>query len=396
MFILDWLLHQIQTNMFSSGAVVATICGAVLYSLKQIPYFIKRMLIYFLSIEITVRNNTDVFDDICVWIEKQGLLADTRRLQLYDYYASGYSGNVGNITFSTGVHWFWYKRRPVLFYKELANRTTGMFKAPEDITMYFLFRRNPNIVDEFVASVLTKSRTQLSIQTYVTEWKTIAHRNYRDINSVILPENTKKLVLDDIKHFYGNKQWYLDRGILYKRGYLFVGPPGTGKTSFVLAIASLYKKSIYSINLKTLTDSTILNAFIDIPLGSIILLEDIDAVTNNVLKRDVNSVNDTSAPSVSLSTILNVLDGVYSKEDTIIIMTSNYHHKLDDALLRKGRVDMVVEFQHFDMNSATKLFDVIIPNCDNKIKTEFINSFNYPIACSVFQEEVIQLSQSIS
>jgi len=392
----EWIVYQVQTNMFSSGAVVATLCGYAIYVLKGIPTQIKRMVIYFLSVEVLVRNNTDMFDDICLWIEKNRLLSNTRRLQLYDYYVSGYHGNVGNITFSTGLHWFWYKHRPVLFYKVLANRTTGMFKAPEDITMYFLFRRDPNIVDDFVAAVLTKSRNQVSIHTYVTEWRIIASRNYRNIKSIVLPDNDKQSLLDDIEHFYINKQWYLDRGILYKRGYLFTGPPGTGKTSLVLALASLYKKSIYSINLKTLTDSSIITAFIDIPSDSIVLLEDIDAVCDSVLKRDINSTNAGLTNSVSLSTLLNVLDGLYSKEDVIVIMTSNFHTKLDDALLRKGRIDYTLEFKYFDYVLAGKLFDLVIPDCNQDIKLNFLDNIEYPIPCSVLQEDLLQFFQKLN
>jgi hypothetical protein len=56
----------------------------------------------------------------------------------------------------------------------------------------------------------------------------------RSISTVILNENAKMDLLKDIKDFLDQtaREWYSDRGIPYRRGYLLYGLPGTGKSSF--------------------------------------------------------------------------------------------------------------------------------------------------------------------
>lgn len=49
--------------------------------------------------------------------------------------------------------------------------------------------------------------------------------------------------------------------------------------------------------------------------------------------------------TLDLSTVLNILDGILEQPGRIIIMTSNHPEMLDDALLRPGRLDMIIKFQ---------------------------------------------------
>ena len=69
-------------------------------------------------------------------------------------------------------------------------------------------------------------------------WKPFGNpRRKRNIDSVILDDGTAEAVIEDIYEFLTSKQWYYDRGIPYRRGYLLYGEPGSGKSSFVTAIA---------------------------------------------------------------------------------------------------------------------------------------------------------------
>lgn len=87
-------------------------------------------------------------------------------------------------------------------------------------------------------------------------------------------------LIDDIKHFTVSQEWYRKKGIPYRRGYLLHGPPGTGKTSFVQAIAGALNLNICYLNLSgNRFNDDMLNRALNIaPAHSIILLEDIDGI----------------------------------------------------------------------------------------------------------------------
>ena len=105
--------------------------------------------------------------------------------------------------------------------------------------------------DAFKEYVSDKS--YCSIQSWSDRyWEEVHKKTKRRLDSVFLPREQKQRVLTDIKKFLENKQWYLNRGIPYKRGYLFYGPPGTGKSSFIHALASELNVTIFSVNLNSL------------------------------------------------------------------------------------------------------------------------------------------------
>jgi chaperone BCS1 len=62
-------------------------------------------------------------------------------------------------------------------------------------------------------------------------WNTSIVRPKRGMESVVLDEGIKSMLLDDANEFLRSEQWYADRGIPWRRGYLLHGCPGSGKTS---------------------------------------------------------------------------------------------------------------------------------------------------------------------
>ena len=151
---------------------------------------------------------------------------------------------------------------------------------------------------------------------------------------------------------------------------LLYGPPGTGKTSLSFAIAGIFNLEIHCISLQepSLTEAGLTTLFDTLPRNCVVLLEDIDHAGVRNASKDAPAPEPDSAaafPSplgfrprgplppqpplpgggqISLSGLLNVIDGISSQEGRVLIMTTNYVDRLDDALVRPGRIDLQIPF----------------------------------------------------
>lgn len=111
-------------------------------------------------------------------------------------------------------------------------------------------------------------------------WTKVQSKKPRPMSSVILDSDLSSMLVQDITKFQNSMEWYLSKGVPYRRGYLLYGPPGTGKTSFTQAIAGLMNLNICYLNLSgdRLDDDSLNRALNEAPAHSIILLEDIDGI----------------------------------------------------------------------------------------------------------------------
>ena len=158
--------------------------------------------------------------------------------------------------------------------------------------------------------------------------------------------------MKDLDRFRGSHARYRRLGVPYHRGYLLYGPPGTGKTSLVSALAAKFGMSLYVMNLTEFNDRTLKTAMNDVPENSLILFEDIDCMKAGNRREDLSESREKQHSAtgteksdvgdrfgVTLSGLLNVLDGVHAPENVVYVMTTNKVEALDPALLRPGRID---------------------------------------------------------
>ncbi|QRV95255.1 AAA family ATPase [Ceratobasidium sp. AG-Ba] len=171
----------------------------------------------------------------------------------------------------------------------------------------------------------------------------------------------KEHLFGDVKEFLEGKEWYAQRGIPYRRGYLLFGTPGSGKTSSIhaLAMQSRYNQAL-RLTLSDRIDDAILSDLItSMPQQCILLYEDIDAAFGSRTAGAENTLSPQSG--VTLAGLLNTIDGVQAQEGCLLFATTNHPEHLDPALIRPGRMDVKIEYSHATQWQAEQLFRLFYP-----------------------------------
>jgi hypothetical protein len=207
--------------------------------------------------------------------------------------------------------------------------------------------------------------------------------------------------VDELKErldlFVNHPDWYMDRGIPYSLGIMLHGVPGAGKTSTIKAIAKDTNRHIFNLSLRPYTTQRQLtNLFFNetvhvqtydggkqtlkIPLNKrVYVIEDIDCLTDVVLDRAITkeTAANKEGEAVTLSFLLNLLDGVLETPGRILVITSNYPDKLDKAFVRPGRIDVRIEFKYADrefiLDMVNKFYTTTMALTD--IPAEIVDQF---------------------
>ncbi|KAF7324730.1 Mitochondrial chaperone BCS1 [Mycena kentingensis (nom. inval.)] len=272
----------------------------------------------------------------------------------------------------------WYKRR---WMKVTRVQTTTGWGGSKEQTLYIsILTRDHKILSQLLLEARKHyiEAQEHKIGVYVADssnnWRYVASRDKRPLDSIVLDPGVKELLVDDAKEFLSSKAWYNQRAIPYRRGYLLYGAPGSGKSSWIHALAGHLGLDIYIISLSRVgLDDSALNELINaLPERCCALMEDIDAAFTSGITREIaapppeadkaagataNPAAPAQSPSrLSLSGLLNALDGVGAQEGRILFATTNKYDALDPALCRPGRLDLHLEFKLASRVQAKKLF----------------------------------------
>ncbi|TFK27228.1 P-loop containing nucleoside triphosphate hydrolase protein [Coprinopsis marcescibilis] len=214
-------------------------------------------------------------------------------------------------------------------------------------------------------------------------WTQAKKKSRRELSSVVLEDGVLDTLLTDAREFLKMESWYKTTGVPHKRGYLLYGPPGTGKSSTIHALAGELSMEIYSLSLAApfVDDSYLQQAISVIPKNSILVIEDIDCAFPSRDDEEEEDISKKVMPypfypwsqpakksSVTLSGLLNALDGVSSEEGSLFFATTNYIDRLDPALIRPGRIDIKIEYKLATKGQASSLFTRFYPSKSMKLK----------------------------
>jgi len=240
--------------------------------------------------------------------------------------------------------------------------------------------------DEYKFFLTGKTWVQQIYTNHYNEWKSSPSNNYRKLDTIILKNNIKDKIKNDVQLFLNSEEWYQHRDIPYTRGYLFYGHPGTGKTSMIKGLSLFSKRHIHYLMLNEVeNDSQLLELVKNINYKeTILVIEDIDAMLNIVKSRNPDKKSyeeyieekektdkmttdewrkkeyefERKKSTITLSGLLNVIDGLFSSHGRILIMTTNHPEILDAALIRPGRIDCKFLFDNCDIEQIGKLYEM--------------------------------------
>jgi chaperone BCS1 len=163
--------------------------------------------------------------------------------------------------------------------------------------------------------------------------------------------------------------------------------------------------SIYAINLTDFIDRTLMQAINDVPQGSIVLFEDVDCMSSTKARREPEK-RPAGAPSdkpeersladkfgVTMSGLLNVLDGFHAPDNVLFMMTTNKIEALDPALLRPGRIDYRLYLGVASEQQKLELYRRFFPLADELEALSFVEAHRWAETMADFQGLVLELSE---
>ena len=356
---IDSIISLLKQNQFASGGLLVVVVGAILAYLRSLPNYLWTLFLRNCTNKVSFLNTDGSFEWIEKWFSSNYrplygsyiVMQETSSKHGNIVYRTPYDINKINYYLAPNYGWYfkWYKNR-IITLNKVSEKSGGNDSRIRDIINIRIFG-SKKILELFLEEI--KSKYQESQKDGMNiyclsnfgDWEKQSTRNY--VNSPILSPGCYEELKRDMSSFYTSYEEYKSRGILYKRGYMFFGVPGTGKTSTIAALAFELNKDVYIMDMSVgVSNTTFMSAIRMIPKDGILVLEDMDCYseTNSRAESGEKDEDKEEGGILSLSTILNTLDGFATPIGLVFIITTNHKDKLDKALIRPGRIDKAVEF----------------------------------------------------
>lgn len=389
------------SNQFASGGLLLMIVGGVSVWLRAVPEKIWHWIVRQTTMVVTVKDDDDAFIWVKEWFLEQEFLKRVRHLDL----DTSLQGEQVAMLPAPGKHWFWFAGRPFEVWFSRSEAGSERYKRNVESFTFRTPGRDRSILERFVHDVARchdlKMEMVSYLWTYNDGWRYLIGYSARPIESVVLEGNDRDNLLQDVAKFLDSKERYERLGVPYHRGYLLHGPPGTGKTSLVSALGGHFGLSIYVINLSEFNDRSLMNAVSRVPKRSIVLFEDIDCTgssesreRSNIDPEEKREDQVAAMLGVTLSGLLNVLDGLHAPTGALFVMTTNHIGKLDEALLRPGRIDYRLYLGKATDYQKVELYRRFFPQSSEDETWSFVEGARSAETMAEFQGMLLAREQS--
>ncbi|WP_170328691.1 AAA family ATPase [Ruegeria arenilitoris] len=239
----DQLLSNAVASDFFAGGLALGAFGVVAAFLCVALIGLYKAVTRRLWVSLTLDNRSAAYRHFCLWMDHNNMLARSRHVRMTDSrWASGTKGYAP----APGRHWFFWRGHLCRLERginEKAKVGASHNQRPMEVLhVTVLFGTVQTMLDWISEGRrIARSKDRIGPGLYTLKgdyWDHVGDVPRRSINTVLEDDNHIQTVLDDMRWFYGASDWYAARGVPWRRGYLFHGPPGTGKSSLIRALAS--------------------------------------------------------------------------------------------------------------------------------------------------------------
>lgn len=271
------------------------------------------------------------------------------------------------------------------------NKSEKTFYPEHRLKVQFFGKERYKHREEFLRNALKITNDKHIRVQYLNEYEMSCDVIPHSFDNIVLNDKVKNNIVGGLSNWNSSKDWYENHQLVHKIGVFLYGKAGTGKSTVAKAISVMFNNA----PILTIDPNNIMNSINGILKmrkkydGTIIvLIEDFDMYFKS--REEVENIEmgfeQKKQKDFNQNAIFQLLDGVYSTDDTIYIATTNYEDRIDSALIRYGRFDIQEELDYFNEDEALECVELL--GYDKEVLENM--KLEYPVQPSYLQSKIME------